>query len=97
MLARSNKLTLSAHLALMRTGHEDEFLSWMRARRAPLGKPKNRAFFRVTYSHTLLGAPDGNYELVIFKTSFEHKAKAAEEVTLTTETGRWQVSGYQMR
>ena len=78
-------------------GHQEQFLSWMRARMAPLGKPKNRAFFRVMHSHTLLSAPDGNYEFVIFKTSFEHKAQAAEEVTLTSETGRWQVSGYQMR
>ena len=78
-------------------GHEDEFLSWMRARRAPFGRPKSRAFFRVTHSHTLLGAPDGNYEFMIFKTSFEHKAQAAEAVTLTSETGRWQVSGYSMR
>lgn len=78
-------------------GHEDEFLSWMRARRAPLGKPKSRAFLRVNHSHTLLGAPDGNYEFVIFKTSFERKAACAEEVTLTSETGRWQVSGYHIR
>lgn len=78
-------------------GHEDEFLAWMRSRRAPLGKPKTRAFYRVTHSRTLLGAPDGNYEFVVFKTSFEHKSVAAETVTLTSETGRWQVSGYHMR
>ncbi len=78
-------------------GHEDEWLSWMRARRAPLGRPKSRAFYRVTHSRTLLAAPDGNYQFVIFKTSFEHKAQAAEAVTLTSETGRWQVSGYHLR
>jgi hypothetical protein len=76
---------------------EDQWLSWMRTRRAPLGKPKSRAFYRVTRSNTLLGAPDGNYQFVIFKTSFEHKAQAAEEITLTSETGRWLVSGYHMQ
>ena len=77
-------------------GHEDQWLSWMRSRRAPFGRAKTRAFSRVRHSHTLNGAPDGNYEFIEFKSSFERKATCLEVVTLTSETGRWQVSGYRV-
>jgi hypothetical protein len=77
-------------------GHSDQWLSWMRSRRGPLGRSRSRAFFKVTHSHTLTGAPDGNYELVAFKTSFQRKAQCVELVVLTSETGRWQVSGYKV-
>src|SRR5689334_7700942 len=66
----------------------------MRARRFPLGHAKTRQFSKVTHTHRLIGAPDGDYQIVVFKTLFEHKATAVEGVVLTSETGHWQVSGY---
>ena len=70
------------------------FLATMQSRRAPLGKAKSRAFLRVSYSKTLIGAPDGSYGFIYFKSSFEHKAHGIEKVIVTGETGHWQVSGY---
>jgi hypothetical protein len=64
-------------------GGEDRFVSWMKARRLPLGRPRTRAFYRVTHTHKLIGAPDGNYQLILFKTSFERKGVAAEAIVLT--------------
>ena len=39
-------------------------------------------------------APDGDYIVIYFKTSYERKVAGAESVTLSSETGHWQVSGY---
>ena len=69
----------------------------MRARRFPLGHAKTRQFLKITHTRRLNGAPDGDYQLIAFKTSFERKAVALEEVVLTSETGHWQVSGYAFR
>jgi hypothetical protein len=71
-----------------------EYCAWMRSKRAPFGRAKTRAFTKVVHLHTLAGAPDGNYIAIGFNSTFEHKAKGAESVVLSYETGRWQVSGY---
>lgn len=76
--------------------NREHFLEWMQERRGPLGRTRSRAFLRVVHTHTLIGAPDGDYQQMGFKTSFEHKARAAEMVVLSKETGHWQVSGYRL-
>lgn len=78
-------------------GDKDSYIRFMKGRRAPLGQPKSREFQRVTYTKKLSGAPDGNYGIMYFKTKFEHKPSSEERVTVTAETGRWQVSGYSFR
>jgi hypothetical protein len=77
-------------------GKEAQFVSYCKARRFPMGHPIKRSFFRVTHTHKLMGAPDGNYEIILFRTKFERKADGAEGLVLTNETGRWQVSGYKV-
>jgi hypothetical protein len=76
---------------------EKNWVSFLRSRRAPLGRPLSRAFVKAQFSRTLAGAPDGNYECLTYKTSFEHKAQTIEIVTLTKESGHWQVSGYHFK
>ena len=44
----------------------------------------------------LVGLPDGNYESVLFKSTFENKSVAAERVILTKESDRWQVIDYRI-
>ena len=73
---------------------EQRSLDWFRTRRLPLGRTRSRTFLRVNHTHTLIGAPDGNYQQIVFKTSFDRKANGAEGLVVTKETGRWQVSGY---
>ena len=48
-----------------------------------------------TYTKTLPGAPDGDYVVIEYDTSFEHKQSAVETVTpMLDKDGKWRVSGY---
>jgi hypothetical protein len=77
--------------------HEEQFIAWARERRAPLGRVLRRELMWARFSNTLPTAPDGNYEFLRYKTSFQHKAQAEEELTLTKESGHWEVSGYHFK
>jgi len=67
----------------------------MHASREPLGKMISRRPKSATYTRTLPGAPDGEYVVVQYETSFEHKQSAIETVTpLLDHDGNWRVSGY---
>jgi hypothetical protein len=79
------------------TVHEQQFVASARARRAPLGRVLRRQLMWARFSNTLPGTPDGNYEFLRYKTSFQHKAQAEEELTLTKESGHWEVSGYHFK
>jgi hypothetical protein len=86
--------------ARIRAGGESagkSFVSWLRSRRAPLGNVVSRKVVRARFSHTIPSAPDGNYEFLDYETTFTHKKSALEIVTLTNESGHWQVSGYHIR
>jgi hypothetical protein len=46
-------------------------------------------------SQSLPGAPDGEYVVIQFATSFENKKSAIETVTpMLDSDGEWRVSGY---
>jgi len=66
----------------------------MEATRKPLGALKSRELISACYTTTLPGAPDGQYVVIQYKTSFENKAEAVETVTPMLEDGQWRVSGY---
>ena len=74
----------------------DHFVKWMEGRRTPLGRALTRSFLKVVHTHKLEASPDGDYQKIAFKTSFERKADAVEAVVVTKETGHWQVSGYRL-
>ena len=66
--------------------------------RSPLGKVLSRKLDQATYATSLPGAPDGEYVVVQFKTSFENKKSAVETVTpMLEKDGQWRVSGYYIR
>jgi uncharacterized protein DUF4019 len=65
--------------------------------REPLGEVSSRALKSVTKSKSLPGAPDGEYEVVEFQTSFANKAAATETVVLSHEASGWKVDGYFIR
>ena len=65
--------------------------------REPLGAVSSRALKDVTTSKSLPGAPDGEYEVVQFQTSFAHKPEATETVVLAHEAAGWKVDGYFIR
>jgi len=66
--------------------------------RKPLGEMTFRKVKSARYMTELPGAPDGEYVVVQFKTSFQNKKKAIETVTPMLETdGVWRVSGYYIK
>jgi hypothetical protein len=51
-----------------------------------------------TYKTSLPGAPDGEYVIIQFETSFENKKIAIETVTpMMDKDGNWRVSGYYIK
>jgi hypothetical protein len=51
-----------------------------------------------TYVTSLPGAPDREYVVVQFQTSYEKKKDAIESVTpMKDSDGKWRVSGYYIR
>lgn len=71
---------------------------WERALRnvrMPLGAVKTRRLTKAEFTHSLPGAPDGDYFVLQFATQFENKAAAVETVTpMKGPDGNWRVSGY---
>lgn len=63
--------------------------------RSPLGERKSpRSLLNVTFAKTLPGAPDGDYAVLRFRSTFEHKAETVETVTLIREAGKLKCVGY---
>lgn len=65
--------------------------------RAPLGAVEARALRALTKTKSLPGAPDGEYEVLQFQTSFANKAAATETIVLSHEASGWKVDGYFIR
>jgi hypothetical protein len=76
----------------------EEWRDSLMAVRTPLGQVRSREFHDAAYKTSLPGAPDGEYIVIQFKTSFENKESAVETVTpMLEKDGRWRVSGYFIR
>jgi len=70
----------------------------IQAVRAPLGKLVSRKVKSTSYQTSLPGAPDGQYLVIVFETSFENKKSAIETVTpMMDKDGKWRVSGYYIK
>ena len=66
--------------------------------RGPLGGLKSRRLLSAEYARRLPGAPDGEYFVLQFRTSFEQRAGLTETVTpMKDPDGHWRVSGYYVR
>ena len=66
--------------------------------RKPLGRLVSRKLSSKTYMESIPGAPDGEYVVIQFKTSFENKKSGIETVTPKLDRdGKWRVSGYYIK
>jgi hypothetical protein len=66
--------------------------------RKPLGKVIRRNVKSKQYTSSLPGAPDGEYVVIQYETSFENKKAAIETVTpVLDKDGKWRVSGYYIK
>jgi hypothetical protein len=74
---------------------EKQWLQSMKGARQPLGKVISRRLKSAIFTTSLPGAPDGQYVVVQYATSFENKASAVETVTPMRDPDKqWRVSGY---
>ncbi len=74
---------------------EEKWEGMIRPIRKPLGKVLSRKVKGKQYMTSMPGAPDGEYVIIQFDTSFEKKAAAIETVTpVLDDDGKWRVSGY---
>jgi predicted SnoaL-like aldol condensation-catalyzing enzyme len=66
--------------------------------RNPLGVVLSRNLKSKKYTKTLPGAPDGEYVVIQYETSFKNKQHATETITpMRDKDGKWRVSGYYIR
>jgi hypothetical protein len=77
---------------------QGQWMQSMAAHRKPLGKTLSRNLTSAQYTTTLPGAPDGEYVVIQYQTSFENKRSAVETVTpMLDKDGVWKVSGYYIK
>ena len=70
----------------------------IRPLRESLGKVLTRTLTVQQYTTAMPGAPDGEYLIIQFETSFENKKFAVETVTpMVDADGVWRVSGYYIK
>ncbi|HYB52842.1 MAG TPA: DUF4019 domain-containing protein [Thermoanaerobaculia bacterium] len=77
---------------------EEAWVAAVGAVRGPFGKVVSRRLREARYTTALPGAPDGEYVVILFDTSFEAKKTSVERVTpMKDKDGVWRVSGYQIQ
>ena len=77
---------------------QDQWEHTIVAVRKPLGDLVSRKFKSAQYTKSVSGAPDGEYVVLQFDTSFANKKEAVETVTpMLDPDGQWKVSGYYIR
>jgi len=77
---------------------QEQWAQSLEARRRPFGRAVSREMKKMTYKTSLPGAPDGEYMVIQFATSFGKKKAAVETVTTMAEKeGTWRVSGYYIK
>lgn len=77
---------------------QEQWVNSLQAGRKPLGKLISRKVQTKAYKTSLPGAPDGEYVVIQFQTSFENKKSSIETVTpMMEKDGKWRVSGYYVR
>jgi hypothetical protein len=77
---------------------KDKLESSLKGVITPLGELVNRELKSAKYMTDLPGAPDGEYVVFQYKTSYQNKKKAIETITpMKEEDGFWKVSGYYIK
>lgn len=69
-------------------------MSYLKMYRAPLGANLSRTVARLQHRTRVATLPDGDYQLVAYRSKFLHKEKAVEGLILSVEGGHWVVTSY---
>jgi hypothetical protein len=87
-----------ASSTLKATVTEGNFEQILRATRTPLGAVLSRQLKSTEYRTQLPGVPAGEYVLIRYTTTFEHKKATLETVALALEKdGHWRAAGYSIK
>jgi len=65
--------------------------------REPLGGVISRKVLSTTTTRTLPRAPEADYVVLRFQTSFQAKSEAIETLTVVLEDGQWKAVGYYIK
>jgi hypothetical protein len=77
---------------------EEKWTATMKNVREPLGKVVTRKVQSATHTGMLPGVPDGDYVMILYETSFEHKQTAQETVVMSREKDNvWRVAGFYIK
>jgi hypothetical protein len=77
---------------------QEQWEQLLQSVRTSLGKMISRKLKTKVYQTALPGAPNGQYVVIQFETSFENKASVTETITpMFDKDGRWRVSGYYIK
>ena len=83
---------------LQKAVSQDQFAHSLDAARGPMGALVSREVIKSSYETELPGAPDGEYVVIQYASSFVNKKKAVETVTpMLADDGIWKVSGYYIK
>ncbi|HSV20864.1 MAG TPA: DUF4019 domain-containing protein [Casimicrobiaceae bacterium] len=82
---------------LKKTVSRKGFVDGIAQARKGYGKVAGRKPAQFARTHTLPGAPDGDYALVSFETRFANGRTADEQIVWLLESDVWRVSGYFIR
>ena len=75
----------------------DSFAKKVAQARAGTGPLQSRELMDASYATTVEGAPEGQYVILHYHSSFANRADAVETVTLAFAKGYWRVSGYYIK
>lgn len=73
---------------------KQQFVNQVKPIRDAFGKVLSRTLKGKQFTKTVPGAPDGEYVIIQFDTTFEKKKDAVETITPMKDKGQWRVSGY---
>ena len=77
---------------------QEQWIHSITAARAPLGAVISRTLRSAESATSLPGAPDGEYVVIQYDTTFEHKQSAVETISPMRDTdGTWRVAGYYIK
>jgi hypothetical protein len=77
---------------------KEEWVKALKRFRVPLGKMVSREVKSTRYTESAPGAPDAEYVIIQYSTSFENKKSGIETITpMLDKDGKWRVSGYYIK
>jgi Protein of unknown function (DUF4019) len=83
---------------LIRTStNRESFAEQIKRARAGTGAMQSRNLIDASYATSMEGAPDGEYVVLHYATTFATRGETVETLTLAFAKGYWRVSGYYIK